>query len=250
MFKEIIKGRNSYDIPCMNGIKGTEDTVTIISHGLGSSKESPTILALMDELPKKGIGIFAFDFPAHGESPVDGEQFRIGNCLDDLEAVEDYVKGLAPKAEITYFSSSFGAYINLIYLATRPHAGRKSYLRSAAVNMPGIFKKGETSELKSELDEKGYFVLDLDCFRPLKITKEFCMDLESHDVLRIYKPGMAEIAMIHGDEDRSASLEDAKDFADYSGAELTIVEGGHHRLTGPGQMDLIIDKAIKFFLPK
>ncbi len=46
---------------------------------------------------------------------------------------------LAPGARVVYFSSSFGAYLNLIYLSTRPHRGTRSFLRSAAVEMPLLF---------------------------------------------------------------------------------------------------------------
>ncbi len=61
------------------------------------------------------------------------------------------------------------------------------------------------------------------------------------------KTEIAEIAMIHGDADESASFEDAKRFAEQIGAKLTVVEGGKHRLMGPGQMELVLETAIEFF---
>lgn len=257
MRKIVIPGRNNYDIACTHNITGKEKLVVIISHGFGSSKESPTAAAMAEALNSRGIGAIAYDFPGHGESPVEGEMLRIDNCLDDLAAVEEYVGGIAPEAEIMYFSSSFGAYINLIYLAKRPHKGRKSFLRAAAVNMPGIFRDRETPELRKLLDKQGYFTLHEDCVRPLKVTKEFCADLEANDVFSLYKQGtmnninnkteIAEIAMIHGDADESASFEDAKRFAEQVGAKLTVVEGGKHRLMRPGQMELVLETAIEFF---
>lgn len=136
MKKETIRGLNGYDIPCLNNLSGGERMAVIISHGFGSSKESPTAQAIAAALPEHGIGTYSFDFPAHGDSPVEGEQLRICNCLNDLAAVEAHVRELMPEADIAYFSSSFGAYINLIYLATRTHVGKKSFLRCAAVDMP------------------------------------------------------------------------------------------------------------------
>jgi predicted alpha/beta hydrolase family esterase len=85
------------------------------------------------------------------------------------------------------------------------------------------------------------------------VTKEFCADLEANDVFSLYKQGImnkteiAEIAMIHGDADESASFEDAKRFAEQVGAKLTVVEGGKHRLMRPGQMELVLETAIEFF---
>jgi hypothetical protein len=123
--------------------------------------------------------------------------------------------------------------------------------------MPGIFRDRETPELRKLLDKQGYFTLHEDCVRPLKVTKEFCADLEANDVFSLYKQGtmnninnkteIAEIAMIHGDADESASFEDAKRFAEQIGAKLTVVEGGKHRLMGPGQMELVLETAIEFF---
>ena len=64
-----IKSRHGHDIPCHETYRG-EDKVLIVCHGFGSSKASPMVQALEDYMPRQGIGVFAFDFPAHGDSPV------------------------------------------------------------------------------------------------------------------------------------------------------------------------------------
>lgn len=247
MNKETIPGRNGYDIPCINHITGCEKLAVIISHGFGSSKESPSAQAILKALPEHGVGTLSFDFPAHGDSPVNGEMLRIGNCLNDLAAVEAYVHALAPDSEIAYFSSSFGAYINLIYLSTRKHAGHRSFLRCAAVDMPGIFRRNTTPEDSALMETQGYVVLDDGYVRPLKITRGFLADLETHDVFRLYHPGAAEFAMIHGTADETAPIEDARRFAKLSGAALTEVEGADHRFLIPGGMDRVVRAAVRFF---
>lgn len=247
MKKEIIRGENGYDIPCLNHLNGDEKMAVIISHGFGSSKESPTAGIISAALPEYGIGTFCFDFPAHGESQADGELFRIRNCTGDLAAVEAHVRDLLPGAEIAYFSSSFGAYINLIYLATREHRGRKSFLRCAAVDMPGIMRRGTTPEHRAQLDRQGFVILDNDFFRPLKITRAFLADLEEYDVFNLYRPGIAEFAMIHGTADETAPIGDARRFAVLSGAALTEVAGSDHNFLIPGAMDRVADVAAAFF---
>lgn len=156
-----------------------------------------------------------------------------------------------------YFSSSFGAYINLLYLSDgdkwepgNPNlekAKPKSFLRAAAVNMPGIFRSRETPELLDLLDSQGYFLLEDGYFRPLKITEKFCQELYANDVFDKYEKGMAELVMIHGDEDESASYDDAVAFAEMAGARLITVKGGQHRLMDEGQMELVLDKAMEVF---
>ena len=56
MNKETIRGFNGYDIPGLNNLSGGERMAVIISHGFGSSKESPTAQAIAAALPKHGIG--------------------------------------------------------------------------------------------------------------------------------------------------------------------------------------------------
>ena len=245
--KEIIHGYNGYDIPCLNHLTGKEKLAVIISHGFGSTKGSPTATTISEALMKQGIGAFSFDFPAHGDSAVDGRMLRIANCTGDLAAVEAHVRKFCPEAEIAYFSSSFGAYINLIYLSTYEHAGNRSFLRCAAVDMPGIFRRGIAPEHRAHMEEQGYIILDEDYFRPLIITQEFNNDLETHDVFKLCRFGMAELAMIHGTADEIAPIEDARRFAKEAGAKLIEVEGADHRFLIPGGMERVIDAAVGFF---
>jgi len=244
---EIIAGQNGYDIPCINNLIADAKLAVIISHGFGSSKESQTAQTITKALAKYGIGTFSYDFPAHGDSPVDGDMFRIGNCISDLTAVEAHVRKMMPKVEIAYFSSSFGAYINIIYLASCKHAGRKSFLRCAAVDMPCIFRRDTTPEQYALLNNQGFVMLDKCYVRPLKITREFLHDLNNYDVFKLYHPGMTKIAMIHGTADITAPIDDARRFAKKFGLELTEVAGADHRFLIPGGMDQVVGTAVNFF---
>ncbi len=244
--KEIIAGQNGYDIPCINNLVADTKIAVIISHGFGSSKESQTAQTITKTLGKYGIGTFSYDFPAHGDSPVDGDMLRIGNCTSDLAAVEAHVRKIMPNVEIAYFSSSFGAYINLIYLATCKHAGRKSFLRCAALDMRGIFRRDITPEHYALLNNQGFVMLDKGYVR-LKITREFLDDLNNYDVFKLYHPGMTKIAMIHGTADITAPIDNARHFATQFGIELTEVAGADHRFLIPGGMDKVVDAAVNFF---
>ena len=110
MTQELLSGLNGYDIPCRHTIQGGESMVCLITHGFGSSKDSPPAQLLAGELPRHGIGTLALDLPAHGDSPVDGDALSIRHCLDDLARAEARALELAPGARVVYFSSSFGAY--------------------------------------------------------------------------------------------------------------------------------------------
>lgn len=246
MNKEMILGRNGYHIPCLHTITGDENKVAIVIHGFGSSKESPTGMMLADALPAKGMGTLAFDFPAHGDSPVDGTMLTVKHCIDDLAAAEQRVIELAPDAELFYFGSSFGAYILLFYLAEREHRGAKAFLRSAAVEMPKLFHN-KTEQEQNFLAEHGYLMVDRGYVRPLKLTKAFFEDLDHHDIFQMYKQGAAELAMVHGSEDETASPRAAERFAEKYGAELTMISGGDHRLARTGMPSRVLELTEAFF---
>ena len=221
--------------------------IALVVHGFGSSKESCIGRVLAKKFPAAGIGLLRFDLPAHGESPVDGTGLRIETCLDDIAAVEQYARSLAPEAEIVYFGSSFGAYLLLLYFSLRQPAGRKAYFRSAAVNMPAIMLEDPDPRYVEELEATGSFLLEEGYERPLRITQAFLADLAGHDVFRLYRPGMAEIRMVHGEADDVVPADEVRRFAAAKGIPLTVLPDGGHRLLEPGHPSYIAADAIRFF---
>ena len=251
MKREWLQGYNGYQIPVCNQIAG-EERVLIVCHGFGSSKDSPMVEALQGEMPRHAIGTYSFDFPCHGESPAQGVALRVENCLSDLAAVEDRVRRIAPESQLSFFGSSFGAYIVLLYLARRGHEGGRAFLRSAAVDMHGIFQRWfrETPpvwHLDPECDaDKDYFTLDYEYQREMRISRAFIRGLEENPVDLHYPKAGIELCMIHGDADSTAPYEVSRRFAKYTGAELHTVSGGEHRLMGAGEMKRVLDCAVRF----
>lgn len=245
MRKGMIKRPGSYDIMFNAETNMDNKTVVVIAHGFGSSKESPTAQMLMNELPVHGIGVMAFDFPAHGESPVDGEFLTVENCIDDLMDVEQLVRNQNPGVEVVYFGSSFGAYITLNYIFGCRIRGARAFLRSAAVNMPELFRN-PTQEEKQFLEKNGYVILDYDNGRPLKVTEEFISDLQEHDLFERFKKYGADIRMIHGSGDETIDYARAKEFAEMHDIEMTTVDNGDHRLSIPGAPEKVLSEMLEF----
>lgn len=246
MKKEWIPGKNGYTIPGIHTLTGKEAKIAVIAHGFGSSKESPTAAMLGEQFPAWGIGTIAFDFPAHGESPVGGEMLTVENCLADLQAAEETARRLCPHAEIGYFGSSFGAYITLLYLASGKAAGRKAFLRSAAVEIPELLPE-LTADFAGDLERQGWFLFDAGYVRPLRLTRTLFNELAENDVFEKYQPGSAELFMVHGSGDETASPQAARRFAEFSGAELAMLSGGDHRLSLPGMPEKVLQLAREFF---
>ena len=143
----------AFQVPGLNAVDG-EKKVILMAHGFGSEKRGTTPLFMTKGLKAAGFGVYGFDFPAHGDSPLDGAGLTVENCMESCAAAEARVRELAPGAEIGYFGSSYGAYCFLLYLATRPHHGEKAFLRSAAVDMPGLIWR--VAEENGGLSADGY----------------------------------------------------------------------------------------------
>ena len=236
MQQEWVVSRHGYRIACRNNWDG-QNQVAIVCHGFGSSKNSPMVQALDQTLPAHGIGVYSFDFPAHGESPVGEEGLRVPFCIDDLAEVEAHLLARNPQAEISYFASSFGAYITLLYLAQHPHRQRKAFLRSAAVTMPALAAGWLLNQRAQEdLARQGYFVPQYDYVREMRITPAFLDDLAEYNLFTRYRQGSAQVAMVHGGQDQVAPVKAAQRFATRFGAQLTILPQGGTQPDGAGRI--------------
>lgn len=248
--------RFGYEIPCMVQRTGADKTV-LICHGFGSSKNSPMIQALHKELLGLGVDMVSFDFPQHGDSAADGKHLLVSCCLSDLQSVEEDILRHSPNTELIYFGSSFGAYITLLSLSNAPHADKRAFLRSAAVDMHQIILSFlEEGSLSWQTDGSGdhmqdYCTMDWIYGRPFFITRAFVEELAQHDLLH---PGLdwnsVTLAMIHGALDCTAPLSKAQDFARHVGASLCVVPQGEHRLMGPGEMELVLASFTDFLFSK
>ena len=251
MKSKFISRERDYSVPCIYNITGQEKIVCVIVHGFGGSKMSTTSAMMFEGLQPLGLGVISFDFPAHGDSEVDGEFLRVANCLADMEAAESLARELAQEAEIVYFASSFGAYITLIHLAEKKQRRYRAFLRSAAVSMPSLFDRFMPPEMKAHLETTGELFFDKDIYdydRDLKLTQGFFDDLKGHDVFTIWQKGLAELHMVHGEADETIPLSDAQSFANMFQVPLTVVPNGDHRLSTPGAPEQVLKLAAEFFL--
>ncbi|MBQ2817940.1 MAG: alpha/beta fold hydrolase [Clostridia bacterium] len=238
-----IDGRN---IPVLHNIKGSEKKIAIVSHGFLSSKESSTGTMIAELMQKNGCAALLYDFPAHGQSAYP-DSLRVEKCIDDLEACEKFVRAMAPNAEVCYFGSSFGAYITLLYIAQRPHSGKKAVLRSAAVNMPQLWDK-PTEEEEALIEKQGWYPYDEGFSEPIRIYREFIDSMNKNDVYQCYKEGMADIEMVHGICDDVVDISSARKFSQTYGVPLTEIADDGHRLSTQEGLQAVCDAVKRLFL--
>lgn len=108
---------SNYKISAKSYIPKNMKEIVIACHGFAGDKESSAILALANELAKEKIGVICFDLPGHGESEVNADMLSIQNCIQDINAIEEYIIKTYGNIPVSIFATSFGAYLTLINMA-------------------------------------------------------------------------------------------------------------------------------------
>lgn len=241
-------------VPCLTSVPDGVGDIIVMVHGFGSQKDCATAQMLFRRMPQAGFGVVTYDQPAHGPDEARDESLRLENCFASLAAVENYVSAAWPDASIHYFSSSFGAYVTVLYVCSRPHRGRDAFLRSAAVNMPLLFlgppEAGPDPELKKELDANGYIILETGP-EPVRVPAGFLEDLRDSDLNDRFAERVHDdvrFAMVHGEKDSTIELSYALDFAKRNNIPITVIPGEDHTLSDhPETPDKVADLAIAFY---
>lgn len=245
----LIAGHNGYDIPVVAEIPDEPSGLVIVGHGLFSSKDADTVKRMLSAFSSRGVAAVGFDLPGHGASPVDGEAFCVSNCLDDLASVEEHFATRLGDIPVSYFASSFGAYVDLVYLATRSHRGRRCFLRCAAIRMAELMDADLDGDSRAQLARRGYIFMETGFTAPMKMTRRLFEELAEYDPFELYVPDGADLCLIHGSADEEAPIDDARRFADFAHARFIEVPGAGHRFNCPGQMDVVEKAALDFLLP-
>ncbi|MGM9788119.1 MAG: alpha/beta fold hydrolase, partial [Candidatus Cryptobacteroides sp.] len=91
--------------------------LAIICHGLTGNRNETFLLAVVDELSKRGISSVRFDFNGHGESEGAFSGMTVSNELEDLEHIYDYVCSLdwVDKSRISLIGHSQGGLVSGIF---------------------------------------------------------------------------------------------------------------------------------------
>ena len=187
MEKELILQHGDLPIP----VKITESDyeirrVVLGVHGLGGNSLDPIQTSISEEMEFFSSVVYRFDFPTHGESPLESEYFTLENCRKTLMAVAAHAKESYPEVEdLCIFATGFGAYITLVCLEDLMDLpGKiKLVLQTPSVRMHETLlqMKGIT---KATLAAMGY--MSFTRRRHLDVTYQFYQELENNPVMMTF----------------------------------------------------------------
>jgi len=83
-------------------------------HGFGASKDAEILTTLSEGMSFFGAATVCFDFPAHGDNPMQSDTLTLDNCIETLLYTAQWAHNRYPDLDFCIFASGFGAYITLI----------------------------------------------------------------------------------------------------------------------------------------
>lgn len=237
--------QRQYEIRCKLFAPENETISNVIVgvHGFAGDKES----SMLDKLAEKACAcrtaLLCFDFPAHGDSPVEEEQLTVENCKKDLCAVVDFAAEAYPEARRSIFATSFGGYISL--LCAHKLGQIPLVLRAPAVTMPKVLLENVLQITAEEFRQRKTAKCGFE--RPIQLPYGFYEELSREEDL-FQKELAVPILLIHGDCDDVVPSVDVEAFAVAHGSvSLQILQGADHRFKKPGEIETIV-KLTKAFL--
>ena len=247
MEKEILLSRGNLEIPCKHSEPDDGEIRRLVLgvHGLGGSANDQIQSGIAEEMELFYAVTFRFDFPAHGESPLDSEHFTVSNCMESLLTVARYARAQYPEVEdLCIFATGFGAYITLICLEDlRAMPGRvKLVVQTPSVRMHETLLAMKHISLPTlKAMERATFKTA----RPFDVTYSFYEDLRDNIALDSYPLPML---ILHGEEDVYLRMEDILHFRRINErSKLVIIPGTSHRFLEDGAWDMVLDLTRDWF---
>ena len=195
--------------------------IIIYCHGLGSNKTWAT--RFYNKLLKNKIGIYAFDFPGHGEDNTEFSKFTLNLCISYLNDVINYISSKYT-VPIYLFGSSYGGFVILNRLIIKSNDIKSTILMCPAINFCEIM------ENKSGISND-YFKANeyMPLYNNIKIYKQAYIGFKNGDLkLKNYK--FDNISIIQGTSDKTVDYKNIKKFCDKNNLKLLTIRDGKHEL--------------------
>ena len=214
-------------------------------HGLGGSARDAIQEGIAEEMDLFSAATVRFDFPAHGESPLDSEYLTLDNCVNTLYAAARFAKERYPEVEdLCVFASGFGAYVTLVTLPDLLELPGRVKL---VVQTPSV-RMHETLLTMRRISRETLWALDRITFnapRPFDVTYRLYEELAANIVLTTHPIPML---ILHGEEDDYIRMNDILQFRRINEqSKLVIIPGTSHRFLEEGAWDMVLDLTRDWF---
>lgn len=220
--------------------KQTSKNVLIALHGFAGDCDSSVITEIANEMVNYNYTIVTFDLPNHGNSPK--KEISIQDCLNDLKIVENFVKNQFPNQTISYFATSFGAFLLLNYLNNNSSIYHKIILRAPAIFMDEILKDKIIPEHNFSFTDLQNKSINLGYQKELIIGYNFYEDLKNYSLDNYINKN--KLYVIQGKKDDVVDYKENEKFLKSkcgNNYEIYYFENADHRFKNEGELNKIVN---------
>lgn len=212
-------------------------------HGFSGSARDAIQENIAEEMGLFGSATVRFDFPAHGESPMD--VLSVEPCIDILYAAACCAKEQFPEVEdLCIFATGFGAYITLLALQDLKELDGNLRL---VIQTPSVMMH-ETLLSMLQMSAQTFRSMDkitIPTPRPLEVTYAFYKETAQATVLMNHNMPML---ILHGEKDDFIPMEHIHQFHDANEkSKLVIIPGATHQFKEEGAWDMVLDLTRDWF---
>lgn len=245
MEKKFLITNNDISVSCNLSApdSGSIQRVVLGVHGIAGSANDRIQSAIAEEMAMFHSATVRFDFPGHGNSPV--EDLTLEDCQKSLLATAAWAKAQYPQVEdLCIFATGFGAYVTLLCLQELTQMPGKIRL---VIQTPAV-QMHDTLLTMLSLTQQTFRSMEfvtLPLPRPLKVTYQLYKEIAASSALISHPIPML---ILHGEEDAYIRMEDVQHFHRINEqSKLVIIPGTSHRFMEDGAWDMVLDLTRDWF---
>lgn len=222
--------------------------VVLLCHGFMSDKESGTNMELTKRLLPENIATCRFDFDGHGEQPRPLQEMLMTRCLNQVEAILDWLsaEGYCKRGLL---GSSFGGLIALHGAARRNIAALA--LKCPVSNYPPLWRD-RLGEAGMRFWKENQLLTFTGLDGRAELEYAFYEDLLQYDTYKEAATIQAPTRIVHGDADEDVPCTQSEKLFEVLQCEkaFEIIEGADHPFTKEADFARMVDCLFEWFCQK
>jgi hypothetical protein len=219
------------------------DSVVLICHGLGTSKNDATYTKLQEKINAQGIATFRIDMLGHGDSDGQYEDLTLTEAIDDILQAREFLLKRGFK-NIGFIGSSFGAVGGLMAASIEEFSFLVLISPPTYYDIPEMVSSGI-----SILRELRRFKKGQSDDRKASIKIRFFRDYGSHDSYNAASKIKCPALIIQGGEDKIVPLVKTRQLHKHlKNSKMKIFKGVGHHYSEPGAEKRLIEEVMLFIM--
>src|ERR1043165_6407073 len=227
----------------LTSCQSARDALVLMVHGITSSRDEFGLFSgLADELAKKGVPSFRFDYRCHGISNIPMEQLTLAGVITDLEAAADCSMALTKKTSVFVVGMSFGGGLSAFWAASTSSPVRGIIMFAPVIDYDEDILGNDTvtdgvitkQPYKDELKANGF--IEVEGFH---YGRALLNEIPYINGIEGIRRASCDLLIVHGDSDSVVPFDSSERFAKLnSRCQLVNIAGTDHGFGVAGDENL------------